>query len=167
MIPQISVCFLARDRKGVDPDENRGGELEEVEREETIIRIYCIFFKKKESIFNNWKKGFQGDPIPPRTEAKLLPSSMVANGPHAQVRFPDRTCLCLAPWQKPREFSSPMRMGWSHQMLSSAPQLQSCVHGSQGPGSFNSLLLSLPWSQRLQCFSVLVTSIMLPLGYCS
>lgn len=58
------VCFLMRDRKGVDSDGRRGEEeLGEVE-EETVIRIYCIknsfnerenFLKKRIKIYNAQK----------------------------------------------------------------------------------------------------------------
>jgi hypothetical protein len=49
----MTVCFLMRDRKVVDPDESRGGEEQGgIMRRETVIRIYQM----KESIFNKRKK---------------------------------------------------------------------------------------------------------------
>ena len=48
-----ACCFLMRHRKGMDP-EGKGGEeeVEGVEGEETVIRIYCM---REEFVFN--KKG--------------------------------------------------------------------------------------------------------------
>lgn len=48
----MPICFLGRDRKGVELDRRGGGEeLEEIEGGEAVVRIYhikiCIFNKRK------------------------------------------------------------------------------------------------------------------------
>lgn len=43
------VCFLIRDRKGVDLDERSGGEEVIVEGAKAVIRIYCMIFQSKEN----------------------------------------------------------------------------------------------------------------------
>lgn len=42
IVPEMLVCLLRRDRKGVDSDGSGGGDLGEADREETTIRIYYI-----------------------------------------------------------------------------------------------------------------------------
>lgn len=49
--PQKHACFLTRDRKRLDPDGREAvRELEGIEREETLIRIYRSIFKKREKV---------------------------------------------------------------------------------------------------------------------
>jgi len=154
-----------RNRKGVEPDESIGGEeLEEVEREETIISLYCIF---KHLFSIKGLKGFRG-PHHPGMEAKLLPA------PRLQMALMCRSAFPLA-LPMPSVLSSlagAFGILFSHvDGLVPADAVQCsraavlCPWEARILDSCNSCLLPLPWSQRLRCFSILIKSIMLPLGH--